>query len=284
VIGGLLVVIAAVGTAESNSPEPPPTQENGHVHHTHDPSSQREVTQSEAEHVAPDPPQTSLENTSDERMVDLMQMQDDARTGKFLLDRAEWREVDDASAGFWDLHAWYGGDYNKLWIKSEGVVREGNTEARGELLWDRIVSPWWHVQAGVRHDIGEGPSRSWAAFGTQGLAPYFFEIEATLYLGEEGRTAARFAAEYELLLTQRLILQPKLELNLYGKSDPDNDIGAGLADAEFGVRVRYEIRREFAPYIGIAWTSSYGNTADLLRASGRDTSELQALAGVRIWF
>lgn len=151
-------------------------------------------------------------------------------------------------------------------------------------LWDRIVSRWWNLQAGVRHDFGEGPSRDWVAVGVQGLAPYFFDVEATAYLGDSGRTAARFSAEYDLLFTQRLVLQPQFEVNLYGKDDPANRIGSGLSNLELALRLRYEFRREFAPYVGLVWTRRFGNTADFARAAGEDASDVQFLAGLRVWF
>jgi len=175
-------------------------------------------------------------------------------------------------------------DYNKLGFKTEGVQVGNVTEdARAELLWDRIFSRWWSAQAGVRHDFAAGPSRNWLALGVQGLAPYFFHIEATVYAGDSGRTAARFRAEYELLFTQRVVLQPLFELNAYGKDDPERHIGAGVSDLQLGLRLRYEIRRECAPYVGVAWLRSLGKTADLVREAGEDPSVVQFVAGIRFW-
>ena len=278
-------------------PSEPRSQEDaraqGHREHkmeTSDPHAQHvgakegEPTESERQHIPPEAPQLTLQEMSKEQMTELMQMEDDAALGMVLLDQLEWREMDDESALVWDGEAWYGTDYTKAWFKTEGERVAGDYEGLAELFWDRIVARWWHVQAGVRHDFGEGPSRTWAALGVQGLAPYWFEVEATAYVGEEGRTAARLSVEYELLLTQRLILQPKLELDLYGKDDPRNGIGAGLADSELGVRLRYEIRRELAPYIGVAWTRSCGETADLVRAAGDETSDVPLVVGLRAWF
>ena len=136
----------------------------------------------------------------------------------------------------------------------------------------------------MRQDSGEGPDRTWAAFGVQGLAPYWFDTEATFYVGQRGRTAARVQFEYEELLTQRLVLQPKFEVNLYGKDDPQRGIGSGLSDAELGVRLRYEVRREFAPYIGVVWRQRFGRTADFARAQGEPADDLQFVVGVRLWF
>jgi len=262
--------------------EMPATEEDQHSQHTS--ATSDEPTESERAHVPPLPPQHFMGDMSKERMIELMQMEDTAPVGMVLIDKFEWREVDDADALLWDGQAWYGNDYNKAWLKTEGERVGGEGNVRTELLWDRIVRRWWSAQAGVRHDFGEGPSRTWAAFGVQGLAPYWFEVEATLYVGEEGRTAARFSTEYELLLTQRLILQPELEVEFYGKEDIENGIGSGLSDAEIALRLRYEIRREFAPYVGVAWSRQFGNTADLARAVGHDVSDVQFVAGLRVWF
>jgi copper resistance protein B len=140
------------------------------------------------------------------------------------------------------------------------------------------------VQTGLRQDFGPGPTRNWLDLGIQGMAPYFFEVDAALYVGEQGRTSARFSAEYDVLITQRLILQPELELRLFGKDDPENGIGSGLSDVEFGLRLRYEIRREIAPYIGLHWERKFGKTATLARREGEDPSELVVVAGLRAWF
>ena len=218
-------------------------------------------------------------------MTQLMAMDDAAALGKLLIDQLEWRHAGASDGLYWDAQGWYGTDYNKLWVRTEGERFAGVTEdADVELLWDRIFSRWWSAQTGVRHDIGNGPPRDWLALGVQGLAPYFFRIEATAYAGSAGRTAARLRVQYELLFTQRLILQPQLELNAYGKDDPQRRIGAGVSDLQLALRLRYEIRREVAPYLGVAWVRRFGNTAALARAAGEDVGEVQILAGLRIWF
>jgi copper resistance protein B len=151
-------------------------------------------------------------------------------------------------------------------------------------LYGRAIRRWWDVLVGVRQDFRPGPARTWAAVGVQGLAPYWFEIEATAYIGESGRTHFRFETEYELLLTNRLVLQPLVELEIYGKSDPERRIGAGLGSAAAGLRLRYEIRREFAPYIGVTWNQKFFGTRDFARAAGEDTGGARVAAGVRVWF
>lgn len=241
-------------------------------------------TESESNHVPPEPPQHPMHDMSNEEMIELMQMDDTSTFGRVLLDQFEWREIEGRDALAWDAQAWYGNDYHKLWLKSEGKRVAGEFEGRAELYLDRVLGRWWNLQLGVRQDFGDGPSRSWAGIGVQGLAPHWFEVEATAFVGEQGRVAAIFSGEYEILLTQRLILQPKIEFDLYSKEDPDNAVGSGLADTELALRLRYEFRREFAPYVGIVWTRLHGETADFARAEGLDTDDLQVVAGLRFWF
>jgi len=212
-------------------------------------------------------------------------MDDEARYGRVMLNQAEWRDADAGAAYSLQGQASYGGDYDKLWIKAETDRVDGATEhANAEVLWDRVIARWWSLQTGVRHDFGAGPSRDWLAFGVAGLAPYWFEVEATAYVGAAGRTALRVRTDYELLLTQRLVLQPEFEANLYGKDDRERGLGSGLSQVELGLRLRYEIKREVAPYVGVEWTRRFGSTADWTEAAGGEGSEVSAVAGVRIWF
>jgi len=234
-------------------------------------------------HVPPDAPVQPMPDMPASSMVDVMQMDDDARFGLFKLDQFE-RGTGGGNPFGWEAEAWYGRDFDKIWLRSEGEHADARLDARTELFWDHAFASFWDWQLGGRHDSGTGPNRSWLAFGAQGLAPYWFEIEATAYVGEQGRTAARFRAEYELLFTQQLILQPELELNLYGKSDPAREVGSGLSDATFGLRLRYEIRREFAPYVGVVWTRRFGEAADFARADARDPQDTQFVVGLRTWF
>lgn len=185
----------------------------------------------------------------------------------------------------WNLKAWAGKDLDKVWLRSEGERASGHTEhAEAELLWGHAIRPWWDVVVGVRHDIEPGPSRDWAAIGLQGIAPYEFDVEATAYLGEGGRMSMRLEAEYELLLTQRLILQPLMELDWYRRDDPERMTGSGWSSLELSLRLRYEIRREIAPYVGVVHARSFGDTADFARAAGRDADDTRVVAGLRIWF
>lgn len=278
---GICAQLASAAEDHSKHEAEPQAQDE-HAHHREHAAEQ--PTEGETGHVAPDPPKHFMDDMSKERMIELMQMEDDAPFGMVLLDQLEWREINGADAQVWEFDAWYGDDYHKLWFETEGERVDGEEEGRVELMWDRIISPWWSLQTGVRQDFGEGPSRTWLDLGIQGLAPYFFEIDAAIYLGEQGRTAARFSGEYDVLLTQRLILQPELELRLYGKDDPENGIGSGLALAEIGVRLRYEIWREFAPYVGVHWERRFGRTGDLAREAGDDVSDFVVVAGIRAWF
>jgi copper resistance protein B len=209
-------------------------------------------------------------------------MLDGSASGMFLLDQLEYAHDDGGGDhAFVDGEAWYGRDFDKLWLKFEG--RSGES-LRTEALWDHAIAAFWDMQLGVRNDSGNGPNRTWAAFGVQGLAPYHIETEATIYIGGSGRSAARVQMEYDALLTQRLILQPKFEMNLYGKSDPQRGIGSGLSDAELGLRLRYEVTRQFAPYIGITWQRRYGRSTDFADVRGARTRDTQFVAGVRVWF
>jgi len=239
---------------------------------------------SQSEHAAPAPPALEMHDMTSRQMTEMMAMNDAAPLGMLLVDQLEGGYGDGVSSFGWDAEAWYGGDYNKAWLRTEGEQLAGTTEnARVELLWDHVFSRWWSVQSGLRHDFWPGAARDWLALGVQGMAPYFFKIEATAYAGDAGRSAARLRAEYDLLFTQRLILQPELELNAYGKDDPAAEIASGLSDLQLALRLRYEIRREFAPYLGIVWLSRLGGTADLARSQGREVSVLQVVAGLRLW-
>jgi copper resistance protein B len=201
------------------------------------------------------------------------------------LDRLEAWDADPGTGIGWKATAWIGGDVNRVWLRSEGEQVGGDLESADlEVLGGHSVSRWWDVVAGVRHELGEGPSQSFVAVGVQGLTPYKFDVEATAYLGNGGQTAARIEAEYDTLLTNRWILQWHGELEAYGKNDPQRGRGAGLSTVEAGVRLRFEVTRKFAPYLGLVHERSFGDTADFRRASGEPTDDTRVVAGVRIWF
>lgn len=200
------------------------------------------------------------------------------------IDQLEHRQSGGEDVQVLESDLWIGRDLDKVWFKVDGEKEEEEDTLEVQALYSRAIAPYWDLQMGVRHDFEPGPERNWAVLGLQGLAPYFFEVDAALFVGESGRTALRFDAEYELHLTQRLILAPLLELNFYGQNEDEREIGSGLANGEAGLRLRYEIRREFAPYVGVNWSKSFGNTADLVEAAGGDSSDTQWLVGLRAWF
>jgi copper resistance protein B len=185
----------------------------------------------------------------------------------------------------WDGQGWAGTDYDKLWIKSEGTLSNGVLDdGQQQFLYSRAVTTYFDVQGGLRSDIDSRPTRNWAAFGIQGLAPYFFDLEITGFVSVEGHLAAKLEASYDLLLTQRLILQPQIELNLYSKADPARLVGAGFSDIDTGLRLRYEFDRKFAPYIGVVYQGKFGQTANFARQAGESTGNVRFAFGVRIWF
>ena len=210
---------------------------------------------------------------------------DSAINSLLLINQLEWQGGGGDGALNWDIKGWVGGDIDRLWLRSEGERSAGRTEnAEVQALWGHAISPWWDWVGGVRQDFKPGDGQTWAAFGAQGMALYNLEVEATLFVGEAGRTAARLEGDYDILLTNRLILQPTAEFNFYGRNDPQRDIGSGLSDSELGLRLRYEVRREFAPYVGVTWNRSYGQTAQYARDEGEDTSQVRWVVGVRLWF
>ena len=209
---------------------------------------------------------------------------DRVRLGAIFIEQFEAVETDQGSGSAWDVQAWYGGPFNRAWLRSQGERRGGKTEAASvEALWYRMYHPFWGTQVGMRQDFGEGPNRTWAALGVQGVAPFWHAVEATAYLGDGGRTAARFKVASDLRVTQRLVLRPDLEANLFGRSDPARRLGSGLSSAQIGVRLRYEFRREFAPYVGVAWNHGFGRTADLRRAATGSNDEIQWVVGLQAW-
>lgn len=202
-----------------------------------------------------------------------------------LFDQLEWQTGGGDSVLNVDTKGWVGRDINRLWFRAEGEWERANLEhAEAHVLYGRAIARWWEVVGGVRQDVGPGPDRTWAAIGVQGLAPYWFEVEATAYVGSGGRTHVRLETEYELLVTNRLVLQPLAEVEIYGKSDPERRLGAGLSSADIGLRMRYEFRREFAPYVGVTWNHKFFDTADFAREDGGSVRSTRLALGARLWF
>ena len=165
-------------------------------------------------------------------------------------------------------------------VQSNGTVGDGQQQ----FLYSRAITTYFDLQGGLRSDIDSRPTRNWAAFGIQGLAPYFFDLEVTGFVSGEGHLAAKLEASYDVLLTQRLILQPQMELNVYSKADPARLVGAGFSDIDTGLRLRYEFSRKFAPYIGVVYQGKFGQTASFARQAGESTGDVRVAFGVRVWF
>lgn len=212
-------------------------------------------------------------------------MGDEDYLASLIVDRLEGVNVRNDFSMTYDWQAWYGQDYDKLVIRAEGEIDQGTFKnARNEALWGHAITAFWDTQTGIRIDSGLGTDRVWGAFGVQGFAPYWLYIEATGYIGEEGRTAFRLETEYDLYISQKLILQPRIETNFYSQRDLSRLVSSGLSAIEAGLRLRYEFRREFAPYIGIEWADTLGAAADVIRAKGNKPEETRFVAGVHFWF
>lgn len=202
-----------------------------------------------------------------------------------LFNHFEIGRSDGQTFGSYEFEGWLGDDWNRAVIKSEGGVEQGNLNIdRTELLWRKPLNIFWNTELGVRQDSGDMPDRTWLALGMNGVSPYWLELSATAYVADQGRTALQLSGEYDWRMTQRLILQPSVEANLYGKTDQKQEVGRGLSDTTVGLRLRYEVLRVFAPYMGVEQTRQYGKTADFLSLRGEKTSQTQVVAGVRFWF
>jgi copper resistance protein B len=298
-----VVIVLAVGSApahaqetdHSEMPMPPATSEPP----AQKPAPQQDTQTETTDHSAmghdmsmpfnqprqPIPPLTDADRTAAFPDVGGHPVHDNSIETYVVFDHLEAWDADVGSGLAWEAQGWVGTDLNRLWLRGEGDRVDGETESADvEALYSRSVARWWDVVAGVRHDTGQGPSRTFAAIGVIGLAPYKFDLEATAYIGESGQTAARFEADYDTLLTNRLILQWLIEADLYGKDDARRGIGSGLSAVEAGLRLRYEFTRKFAPYIGVARERAYGTTADFRREEGDDIDDTRFVAGLHIWF
>jgi copper resistance protein B len=212
-------------------------------------------------------------------------MNDDPLLTKVMVNQLEFQDADGSSPLIWDAEAWVGKDLHKLWLKSDGEYTNGAVkETELQALYSRAIAPFWDAQLGWRRDIRPRPSRDWLTIGVKGLAPYYFDVDAAVFIGDNGRAAARLQVEYDIMFSQRLILVPEIEVNIYTKNDPETSTGSGLANIETGLRLRYEIRREFAPYIGLNWNRLYGQSADYAREDGEGVDNVRLLVGIRTWF
>ncbi len=227
-------------------------------------------------------PQSEMSKSRDEMMKE-----NGAQTLAFIsFNLAEYQARQGRDGFRWDGEAWYGGDISRVTVKSEGeaVFGSGVEEAEVQLLYSRAVDPYFNLQAGLRQDVGKGPKRTYATIGFEGLAPYWFEVEGALFLSNKGDLLGRLEGYYDQRITQRLILQPRAELDFALQDVPESGIGSGLSTGEVGLRLRYEIVKEFAPYIGIEWSKKFGDTGRFARLAGDDPSVTNFVAGIRFWF
>jgi copper resistance protein B len=202
------------------------------------------------------------------------------------VEQLEYRLARGGKTIHWDAQGWIGDDHHKAWLKTEGEhPRRGKLErAELQLLYGRPIAEFWDLQIGVRRDFRPAPERSFAVIGFQGLAPHFFEIDASAYLSDRGEASARVKAEYDVLLTQQLVLQPQGEINLALQDVPERHVGSGVNNVELGLRLRYEVTRKFAPYVGVNWERRLGEAADFARAEGEKIDTRSVVVGTRFWF
>lgn len=205
---------------------------------------------------------------------------------QLMIDRLEYRAQKGHDGYHWEGEGWIGGDINRLAIKSEGEGTVGGAFENAEVqaLYSRAIDPWWNIVGGVRQDFRPQPQRTYATIGIEGLAPYWFEVEGQLFLSHKGDAHLRLEGSYDQRITQRLILQPAVEVNLAAQDVPEIGVGSGLSDIELGLRLRYEIAREFAPYVGVNWERKFGDTARFARAEGDGASATSLVMGIRFWF
>ena len=201
------------------------------------------------------------------------------------VDQFERRSTEGDDFNVIEGEMWVGKDLNKLRLKLEAEFTDDETESlETQLVFSRAISPFWDIQAGYRRDSYPKPENDWLVFGFIGLAPYLFEIDAAIFIAESGQYGARLEAEYELMLTQKWVLVPEIEINAYAEDDEAAGIGSGLSDIELGLRLNYFINRQLAPYIGINWEKKFGDTADFAREEGEDTNDVQYVIGLHGWF
>lgn len=223
---------------------------------------------------------------SDEVRAVLAHMHDDPVHAWLLADRLEWQNGGSSpDVLHWKLRGWVGRDFSRLWLRAEGERPEGRAGHQSvEVLRGRAVAPWWDLLLGIRQELGTGPDRSFFAAGLAGVAPLGIEVEATAYAGESGQAGVALDLEYELLLTNRLILAPEVEAAAWRRDDAAAGRGSGLDAVTAGLRLRYEIRRELAPYLGLEWQGRFGDGAGLAKANGEPARDTRVVIGLRAWF
>lgn len=280
----LLVSVGSIAHAQQPSA--------AHQHHAPSPASATAPPEDHSAHQSQPaplpafiPPVTDADREAAFPDVEGHTVHDTAINYFVLFDQLEWQTGGGSDAFSWDTKGWIGQDRNRFWFRTEGDRVDARTEqAQVNLLYGRAIARWWDVTAGVRLDPLPDTPRTALALGVQGLAPYWFEVEASAYIEPSGRTHVRFETEYDLLITNRLVLQPLMEFEVYGRADRERLIGTGLSTGELGVRLRYEFRREFAPYVGVVWARKFFGTADLARGAGEDVAGARLAVGLRTWF
>ncbi len=281
----LIIAMACRGSLAAQQADP---AHAGHEHMNHD---QMDNGMDQSQHAgagdlpAPIPPPTDADRLAAKLTSAGHMHGDDIIHSYSLINRLESWDADPGTGLGWEAEGWIGGDINRLWWNSEGERVGGHAESADvELLFGHSFAPRWDWLVGARQDIRPRQPRSSIAFGLQGLAPQWFEVSAMGYVGEGGRTSVRLSSEYTLLFTNRLMLQPIADIELHGKDDASRGIGAGLGTAEFGLRLRHEFTRQFAPYVGLSWERAFGATADIRRDAGEAVNDTRLVAGIRIWF
>lgn len=209
----------------------------------------------------------------------------DRRVNGFVLfDQLEWQSGNGSGRLSWSNTGWVGGDINRLWFRTDGDgADDGLDDAQAHVLYGRAVARWWDVVAGVRQDFQPG-TQTWVALGVQGLAPGFFEVQATAYVSDGGQVAAHVELDYDLMLTNRVVLQPTAEVNVYSRSNASLGVGSGISSGAAGLRLRYHVRREFAPYVGVSWARAFGDTAAVRGDEDVPNGAPRFVAGARVWF
>lgn len=264
---------------------PAAAQEVDHAHAEHAHVDQMPAAPSNVQPRTPIPALTEADRRAAQSTAMSHAATDEAIHSYTLVNKLEAWDADAGTALAWEAEGWIGRDVTRLWWRSEGERIAGKTaSAELEALLGRSFAPRWDWVAGLRQELRPREPRTFVGLGVRGLAPQWFEVSAMAYVGEGGRTAARLSTQYSLLFTNRLVLQPMLELNLQGKDDPSRGVGSGLGMVEAGLRLRYEITRRFAPYLGVAWEGAFGDTARLRRAAGEAARDTRLVAGLRTWF
>ena len=286
-VGVFALALASVAASAQTAPAPPPASDPHAGHHMAllEPATPAAPGQTEAPLPPFIPVPTDADRAAAFPVVHGHDHGDDRIRHQVLFDQLEWQTGGSTEDPSWDITSWVGRDVDRLWIRAEGDRARGRFEqAQLQLLYGHAVSRWWQVVAGVRQDVRPGAPRTALAVGVQGLAPYWIHVEASLFSEFNGRTHLRLEAEHEVLVTNRLVLQPLVEFEIYSRADRAQGLGRGLATTDSGLRLRYELRREFAPYVGLVWHQRFFDTARQARAAGRRVDGLALALGARVWF